>query len=196
MKACGYCGRENDDAAMQCRECGTSFDEVTKDTGAAFRDFIRVCSTPLGLTITTGFGAILISCALFFIIGRLVVDVRTLPRTPVETYYSFFTSTKAAPFIVLAAAFPIFAICRSRFRGEFRSLATAIVVVLITALLAFLPKILPSAVSVWCSPAVLIGGRTDSVAGFYTGAALQIAVGAGLLILFRPQKSHDEKVVT
>jgi uncharacterized membrane protein YvbJ len=27
MKACGYCGRENDDSAAFCAECGTAFEE-------------------------------------------------------------------------------------------------------------------------------------------------------------------------
>jgi hypothetical protein len=25
MKCCGYCGRENDDEALRCRQCGTEF---------------------------------------------------------------------------------------------------------------------------------------------------------------------------
>jgi len=31
MKTCSYCGRENDDAAVQCRECGTPFPSGSPD---------------------------------------------------------------------------------------------------------------------------------------------------------------------
>jgi hypothetical protein len=35
MKKCAYCGRENENSARQCGECGTSFDTDPKDSQAA-----------------------------------------------------------------------------------------------------------------------------------------------------------------
>jgi len=31
MKTCGYCGRENEDAVVFCRECGTEFDSAVPE---------------------------------------------------------------------------------------------------------------------------------------------------------------------
>ena len=39
MKKCGYCGRENEDAASSCRECGTEFEIApTQQPNAANQD--------------------------------------------------------------------------------------------------------------------------------------------------------------
>jgi hypothetical protein len=46
MKSCGYCGRENDDRAVFCQECGTPFPDNPAGLTAAPRRFTGVPRIP------------------------------------------------------------------------------------------------------------------------------------------------------
>jgi hypothetical protein len=48
-------------------------------------------------------------------------------------------------------------------------------------------------IALWSFPALIIGRATDSAFGFYFGAALQIVIGAWIVIWFHPYKSPNEK---
>jgi hypothetical protein len=46
MKACGYCGRENESAALHCRECGTAFEDVQEESPESEVDQVEVLAEP------------------------------------------------------------------------------------------------------------------------------------------------------
>jgi cytochrome bd-type quinol oxidase subunit 2 len=132
--------------------------------------------------------------ALYFAVGRILVEVGVLPGKPPKEYstiYSFFTSSMPAPFIAFVAIYPIFVLCRARFQKA-HAFGTATVIIFLAAVFSFLPRIVPASVSLWCLPALLFGGGSSSSIGCYFGAALQSAIGAWLLIWFRPRSSPNE----
>ena len=186
MKACGYCGRQNDDEALHCSECATPFTVDSPSGGLA-----PMLVSPLASLIATGFGILLIGLALFFAVGRALAEVGIIPgKPPEDSMYSLFTSAMPAPFIALLAIYPIFMFCRARFPKARTFSATAVAVLLLV--ISLLPKVVPASVWLWCVPASLFGGGSSSPFGYYFGAALQSAIGVWLLIWFRPQKSPDE----
>ena len=185
MKACGYCGRQNDDGILHCMECGTPF---TMDSPSA--SLTPVLMSPFTSVIATSLGILLITLSLFFAVGRALAEIGVIPgKPPVESMYSLFTSTMPAPFIALAAIFPVFIFCRARFQ-KLRTFSTASVIVLLM-MFSLLPRVVPAAVSLWCVPAALFGDGSSSPFGYYFGAAFQSAIGVWLLIWFRPRKSPD-----
>lgn len=184
MKACGYCGRENDENVSNCSECGTSviMEESSKSGGV-----IQSLRSPAGVLITGALGVLLIITALFFAIGRALVEVGILPGLPPKEYadvYSFFTSVRPAPFLALVAVVPIFRFCRARSRALRLGTVVGTFVASIAVILAVLPIFVPTLVSLWCIPAMLFGGAGSSV-GYYAGAVLQLCLGASLIIWFR-----------
>ena len=191
MKACGYCGRKNEETAEHCSECATPFVADAPDTP---KILTRTVESGLRLALLNGFGILLILLALFFTIGRLYAEYRMPPQQmPSYVAYSVFSSTAPAPFIVLVAAVPIFFVCRARSRQRRSGIITAVVIIGIAAVVIVLAKIMPMIVMFWCWPALLIGSATRSSFGFYIGALLQIVIGAWLVIWFHPHKSPDEK---
>lgn len=191
MTRCEYCGKDNEDTSAACRECGTPF---TPGAQICPSGLGRTPRTPLRLAIITGLGILLVCAALFFGVGRAVSDpgLRS-PHLPTKhrAMYSFLTSTIPAPFIVLAAILPTFALCRARFQQRPHAAGTAYFTLLALAFLAVLPRALPGTISIWCVPALMFGavGRPG---GYYAGVALQLAVGAWLLVWFRPRRSSNE----
>jgi|ERR1022692_2444780 hypothetical protein len=186
MKACRYCGRQNNEEALHCSECATPFTVDSPSGGLA-----PVLVSPLAFLITTGFGILLIALALFFAVGRALAEVGIIPgKPPTESVYSLFTSSMPAPFIALVVIYPVFLFCRARFLKA-RTFSTAAIVVLLVVF-SLLPRVVPASVWLWCAPASLFGGGSSSPFGYYFGAALQSAIGVWLLIWFRPQKSPDE----
>jgi hypothetical protein len=192
MNRCAYCGKDNDDTSMTCVGCGTPLTVAAptpSDNGA------RGLRTPLELSLLTALGLLLTSAALFFAVGRAAVEIGLLPGKVPAGYpgmYSFLTSAFPAPFIVLGAIFPTFTLCRTWCQGRSHALTTASLTLLALAVLALLPKVLPSTVSLWCVPAVMLGRGGNWSGGYYAGTALQFAAGAWLLIWFRPRKNSDE----
>jgi hypothetical protein len=146
------------------------------------------------MMIATAVGVLLIVLALFFAIGRLLVEIGALPgRPPSEAgaMYSFFTSTTPAPFIAVATIYPIFMFCRTRFaKSSGVRLATLMAGLVIG--LSLLPKFVPATIFFWCVPAALLGGGSSSSLGYYLGVFFQLMVGAVVLFCFRPRKSRDE----
>ena len=84
MKHCGYCGRENSDAAANCLECGTQFIEpAIPATG----------TQPHGRTWLRGGGRLLVYVGLILGIGLLYL----LSFGPVTHYCGTVTSQNSAP---------------------------------------------------------------------------------------------------
>jgi hypothetical protein len=185
MKVCGYCGRQNDEAALYCSECATRFTVESPGRGLA-----PVQVPPLAFMITTGFGILLIALALFFAVGRALADVGILPgKPPGYSMYSLFTSGKPAPFIALIMIYPIFLFCRARFQTA-RAINTVAIIALV-AVFSVLPKVVPAAVRLWCVPALFFGGGSGSPFGYYFGAVFQSVIGVWLLFWFRPKNGPD-----
>ena len=194
MKRCSYCGAEYPDDATECAVDKTPF---VADTTSTPQILSRTVESGLKLALLNGFGILLILLALFFAIGRLYAEHRMPPRQ-ISNYIRFdvFTSTTPAPFIVLAAAVPIFFVCRARSRERRYGIISAIVIILIAGVLSLLTKIIPTMMMMWCLPALLFGRDSDSSFGFYFGAVLQIVIGAWLVIWFHPCRSSDKKDAT
>ncbi len=190
MKRCSYCGAEYPDDATECAIDRTPFVAATP---AAPRMLTRTVESGLRLALLNGFGVLLILLALFFAIGRLYAEYRMPPQQmPGYVTYSILTSTAPAPFIILAAALPIFFVCRARSQERRVGIVSAAFILLIAAVLIVSAKIMPTIAMFWCLPALLIGQTSNSSFGYYFGAVLQIAIGAWLIIWFHPRASSDE----
>lgn len=126
--------------------------------------------------------------ALFFAIGRIWGE--TGARSAVVPS-SFATTSPPAPLIALAAILPVFVLWRARF-GKPRAIRATILISLLAGALSRLPLLVPVAVLIWCVPAVVLGGTSDSSLGYYFGALLQLAFGVLLIIRFRPRGSQDK----
>jgi hypothetical protein len=194
MKHCSYCGRDNDDASANCAGCGEA---LTVDAPDPPLGFVQALYTPRGIAITTALGILLITGALFLAVGTAAVQSDLLPGKPAEGYGSPYaiitTSMIPARLIVVAAIFPVFFLCRARFRRQHASML-ALGILLAALILAVLPKVLPAAVILWCIPGVVLGQSSGSAGVLYVGTLLQIGVGAWLLFRFRPGRSTDDGV--
>lgn len=186
MKDCGYCGAKNDDSALQCRECGNPFRVETPGKGSA-----PALSSPLASQVATGAGVLLIIMALFLAVGRIVVEVGIVVLPPEHNpgYSSFVTTSTPAPFIALAAIYPVFVLCRARF-GKPRATRLTILISLLAGILWLLSSVVPVLILIWCVPAVLFGMASQSSLGYYFGAAIQLAFGAALLVRSRPRSQE------
>ena len=195
MKTCGYCGRENDDVATHCKECGTSF--ITETPGK-FRDAANwTPKSPLGLTFTSGLAALLICTGIFFAIGRVMRDIlrmHHIGNTGVSANYDvdmFIHPAITWTLFSLGALLFTFFVCYNRCLKESHGIITTIITLGIVALLTFGPMFMPSLFSFMCLlPVILIGMSTGLSAGYYIGATLQILVGAWLLGWFKRAKSQ------
>jgi|GEM_PF-3357390 len=188
MKPCGYCGRQNDDAALHCIECGTSF---TGEHGRKFADVWHwTPKSPLGFAFASGLGTILICTGIFFSLeGNLLAISRTpsFGETGVPTEIVSFSLTFSHPAITLTVfslgvlTFTFFT-CYNRCRKESHGILTAIIAVAVIALLTIAPSLTSSLFSlVWFVPMVLIGVGAGSSIGYYAIAVLQVLVGIWLL---------------
>lgn len=187
MKHCGYCGKDEHDNSSVCGGCGTSF-PVDDPTESGGQSAVR---TPLGLSLVTASGILLISGALFFALGRAAAELGLVPGKPPagqRAIYHFLTSLSPAPFIVVAAILPTFRLCQVRLAGRFLPFATAWIIVFALAAVALLPRLVPGLVALWCLPATVFGNGGTSSTGCYAGAALQSAAGISLLIWSRTRE--------
>ena len=187
-KPCGYCGRQNDDAALHCIECGTSF---TGEHGRKFADVWRwTPKSPLGFAFASGLGATLICTAIFFSLGGNLLAVSGTPSfggTGVPTEIISFSLRFSHPAITLTLfsvgvlTFTFFA-CYNRCQKESQGVLTAIITVAAIALLTIAPSLTSSLFSLaWFVPMVLIGVGAGSFIDYYAIAVLQILVGIWLL---------------
>jgi glucan phosphoethanolaminetransferase (alkaline phosphatase superfamily) len=187
MKDCQYCGAQNDDSALQCGECGNPFPVESPGNGSA-----PALTSPLASEVATGAGILLILMAVFFAIGRIWGE--TGSRSAVvhkhDTLYSSFATTSTpAPFIALAAIYPVFVLCRARF-GKSRAARPTVLISLLAGILSLLPGVAPVLVVIWCVPALLIVMASQSALGYYFGAALQLAFGVAMLVRSRPRSQE------
>ncbi len=189
MKRCTYCGKEELDSTLACRGCGTPFpagDEAQSASEARPRSSLQV-------SVVTALGVLLLCGAVFFGLGRAVVDMGLVPGKVPAGYkdiYAFVTSMRPAPIILLLAIAPIFWLCQVRCQGRPRTFVTAGLIVFAVGVLAMLPRILPGAAALWCLPGMLAGSG-GSPAGSYAGAALQFISGAWLLVWSHPRKNTN-----
>jgi hypothetical protein len=82
MKGCGYCGRENADDAVYCRECGTGFTPLAVSDHAARPGPGSWVWQGRGLVVLAVLGAILLAGCLYM-----------LSLGPVERYVATITTT-------------------------------------------------------------------------------------------------------
>jgi hypothetical protein len=189
MKTCGYCGAQNDYNASQCGECGNPFPADSPSWHS-----VSALTSPLASEIATGAGVFLIIMALFFAVGRVLMEEKTLLAKLPNHYgssYTFVTSLRPAPFIALAVIYPVFLLFRARF-GKSRATRATILIALLACILSLLPRVVPIAACIWCLPASLVGSGSNSSLGYYFGVLVQMAFGALLLVRFRPQRSVAE----
>ncbi len=192
MKRCAYCGKENEDTFATCGGCGTP---LTVERSPSSVEAGAVLRTPIGFAVTTGLGIVILSTALFFVVGRIAGELGLVRGKPAGEMYSFFTSALPAPLVLLAVVLPTLALCRARCPGRFSALTTACFTLLVLAVLALLPLVMPTVAALWCLPALLFFQSGGSSAACYAGAALQLAAGAWLLIWFRPRGHANEPTV-
>ena len=197
MKACSYCGRENDDAVLQCIECGTSFSTEPSGTLA---DVARWSPrSPLELALTSGVAAVLISTGIYFTIGRLTRDIFRMfytADTGMPVGYDvvmFFRASITQPLLSIGATTFTLIVCCRRCQSRAQGVSTAIAAVGVFALLQYGPMLLPGLFYLlWFLPVIFLGLGTGHSAGYYVGAALQVLAGAWLLGWFGTRKSQDE----
>jgi hypothetical protein len=187
VKPCKYCGRENEDVATHCKECGTSFDEETLDAPVDFR---RALQSPLGLAVTSGLGTFFICTGIYAIVGRVSLHIFYVHHP------EFILPPNAHDFIIiyssiwrlLMVGFAVFtfAICWLRCQKKWQAVVVAIISLGMAAALRFMPWFL------YFVPALAIGFTTNSSAGYYIGSIFQIGVGAWLLGWFNGRKIQNE----
>jgi hypothetical protein len=188
MKPCDYCGRENDDAATHCRECATSFDKETPGTSVDFR---RTLQSPVGLAVTSGLAALLISTGVYCAVGRYSLHLYHIHHpdsifTPPNGHDAIIMYKSVERILMLGFAVFTFAVCFMRCQKRWKAFVVAVITLGILAL----PRFLPGSLSV--VPAFVIGISMNSSTGFYIGSALQIGIGAWLLGWFSRRKIQDE----
>ncbi len=189
MKRCEYCGQQNEETVATCGGCGTPLSVERPPRSSEPTGVLR---TAKGVAVTTGLGVVILSTAMFFVVGRAAGELGLLGGKPAGEMYSFFTSALPAPLVLLAVVFPTLALCRARCLGRRMALTTACVTLVILATLALLPLIVPIVAAFWCVPAFLFFQGSGSSGACYAGAALQLALGAWLLLWFRPRGTANE----
>jgi hypothetical protein len=186
MKPCDYCGRENDDAATHCRECGTPFDKEKLGTTADFRLTLH---SPVGLAVTSGLAALLISTGVYCAVGRYSLHIFKIHRpdyiVPPYAREGIIMYPSIGRLLMLGFAVFTFAVCFIRCQKRWQAFMVAIITLGIMAL----PRFLPGLLSV--VPAFMIGILMNSTTGFYIGSALQIGIGAWLLGWYSQRKVQD-----
>jgi DNA-directed RNA polymerase subunit RPC12/RpoP len=198
MKSCGYCGKENDDTAMQCTECGS---QLIVETRGKIADAMRwTPKSALGIAFTSGLAALLICTGIFFTIGRFMRDILRMHgagNAGVPANYDvvmFYHPAITWTIFSLAALFFIFFTCYDHCVKQSHGIITAITTICITALLTIGPLFLPGLFPfLWFLPAVLIGMSTGLSVGYYIGAAVQVFAGAWLLGWFGRKRNNNEQ---
>lgn len=186
MKSCDYCGRENDDLATHCRECGTSFDKVPSTSG----DFRLKLQSPVGLAVTSGLAALFISTGIYCAIGRFSLHLYHLHHPdaifqPPYGHDAIIMYKSVERILMLGFAVFTFAVCFMRCQKRWQAFIVGIIVLGILALPRFFPGSLAAV------PAFIIGMGTNSSFGFYIGSVLQIVFGAWLLGWFSRRRIQD-----
>jgi hypothetical protein len=186
MKPCGYCGRQADDQATHCSECGTPFAAETPPTAAEL--FHWTPQSEAGLGVASGLAAMLIATGVYIAFGKAYADLFTalrggsppgVPRCPgVSPSYSLYIMIPPVliPFLVGGIIVLTFFLCTARCRKRWHGVLAAVVSVAVTLSFRFVPGL-------WwfVLPAVTLGFFTNSPLGVFAGAAIQIAVGVWLL---------------
>src|SRR5206468_11492319 len=102
MKACEYCGAQNEDGALRCVGCGNPFRVQSPGAGTA-----PALTSTLTSEVATGAGILLIIMVLFFAIGSVWGEtVARSAEVHKRRFYTFVTTSTPAKFIALAASYP------------------------------------------------------------------------------------------
>jgi hypothetical protein len=190
MKACGYCGGQNEEAAAHCSGCGTPF---TTDGAWSLAQVANwTPRSSLGFALAKGLAALLIATGIYLAVGRACLDIYTVshgrPPPGAGPFYSYFIwmPPTLSLFLSLVAATLIFIVCNARCRKRSHGITTAVATLSIAAFLKFAPGI-------WLLllPAILFCGPNNSAVGCYIGATVQLAVGAWLLGWFGRRKKGE-----
>lgn len=180
MNLCGYCGRENDEDAMCCRECGTSFETLLLEQhDSAAEPDAWLFNSHLGVAFSSVLGVILIATGAESAILRAFYDVEVLANggpfgKPGIYAVGIVAIVFVLPPILIGAFVFTFAVCMKRCQVKWHGCLAAIIalacltsLVLLRDLRSFLPT-------------VLLGTLTGSSVGWYIGSIFQITVGAWL----------------
>jgi hypothetical protein len=184
MKQCEYCGRENEEDALHCTECGSHFaNESTQDPAPPGWN----PHSPLGLAVTSGLGSFLIGTAAVFLAGRVMVELFQFaqppdPDDPVIGIRIFFFPYTRLLLAAVVVAFTLW-ICFRRCEKSSHALIAATVTSILFACVTFGPMFVEELFVVWwLFPLAFLGFGPGSALGFYAGAAFQIAAGMWLLV--------------
>ncbi len=189
MKKCSYCGAEYPAEAVICTVDQTPLDAESpgKTAGAAH----RTPQSALGLAITSGLASLFICTAIYFLIGRAMRDIERLRGIDFGAPAQYDVTDFVHPaitwslFFIGSLCFTFFA-CYHRCLKESHGIITTLVSLGIILSLTFGPMLVPGLFYfTWLLPTAFIGMSTNSSAGYYVGAALQIVVGGWLLGWFR-----------
>ena len=198
MKLCGYCGRENEDAAVNCVECGTSL--VPESSGASGDVVHWFPHSPIALALKIGFASVLICTGIFYAVGRVTLDMFRMFHTGggVPAYYNLMfvhTVVTWTVFSIGALLFTFF-VCHDRLPKELHVIVTVIATLGVIVLLTVGPGFASDLVYIsLLLPAFLLGAVAGFPGGYYIGASLQILFGAWLLGWFekrRPVENTDK----
>lgn len=185
MKRCSYCGAEYPDDATVCELDQTSLDSPPPSPPSR-----RLAQTSIGLAITSGLAALLISTGIYIAVGRFSLHIFQIHHpdsiVPPNAREAIVMYPAIERLLMLGSAVFTFALCFIRCQRRWQALVAAVVTLCILALPRFSPRALQLV------PALLFGVTMDSSAGYYIGSALQIGIGAWLLFWFSRRKIQGE----
>jgi hypothetical protein len=174
MKKCSYCGAEYPDDAAVC-----SIDQTALDGQPSAPSFLRALQSPAGLAVTSGLAAFLITTGIFSAVGRVSLHIYKIHHpvsfAPPYAREAFIMYPLVGWLLMIAFVVFTFAVCWLRCQKRWQAIVAAVITLGILALPLF------SAGFLSIVPALAIGVATDSSAGYYIVAAVQICVGAWLL---------------
>jgi hypothetical protein len=161
-------------------------DQTSLDNFSSPPSSRRGLQSPIGLAITSGLAAFLITTGIYSAVGRVSLYIFHThhpasfgPPNAHEVFIMY--SFVGWPLMVAFAVFT-FAVCWMRCQKRWQ----AIVVAVITLGILALPRCSPDFLSI--IPAFAIGEAMDSSVGYFVVAVIQVCVGAWLLGWFSRRK--------
>ncbi len=213
MKKCSYCGAEYPDDAAMCAIDQTPFAAEARGKSTDVLSWMpRSC---LGLALASGLASVLICTAIYHGGNKIIADSSGLSELydretnvpvklgihvvslPTDLSPDTMTWHGYTSFFCLGALVFTSFVCLKRCQKKSHGVITTIITLGFIGLLTFVPGFAPSLVSFSVvNPMLLVGAviflTTESSAGLYIGAALQVAVGVWLLGWFRQRKPPNK----